>query len=119
MLCKLTTSYILSASNQFGCSTKDTVKLTVEDYFLMTLEIKGPQAACRGIENIYSAEGNNAGELAIVKAARSHHYDHVYTLLSLGYEYELADTELARQAAELLDRLALLGDLYKQTLVTG
>jgi hypothetical protein len=57
-------------------------------------------------------------ELAIVKAARTHQYDHVYTLLSLGYTYDLTDTELARQAAEMLDRLALLGELYKKTAVT-
>ena len=58
-------------------------------------------------------------ELALVKAARTHQYDHVYTLLSLGYEYDIIDTELARQAAELLDRLALLGELYKKTAVSG
>jgi len=39
--------------------------------------------------------------------------------LSLGYEYDIIDTELARQAAELLDRLALLGELYKKTAVSG
>ena len=58
-------------------------------------------------------------ELALVKAARTHQYDHVYTLLSLGYEYDIIDTELARQAAELLDRLALLGELYKKNAVSG
>jgi photosystem II stability/assembly factor-like uncharacterized protein len=61
----VTTSYILTANNQQGCTAKDTVKLTVESFLLMSLQIKGPETACRGIENIYTADVKNAGDSAV------------------------------------------------------
>lgn len=57
----VTTTYILSASNGEGCSAKDTVTINVEDYLLMSVAIKGPEMACRGVENIYTADVVNGG----------------------------------------------------------
>jgi hypothetical protein len=47
--------------------------------------------------------------IALIRNVQQKQYGVVYELLGVACEMDIADTPLARQAAELLDRVAMAG----------